>query len=323
MYNCDQLYLDSLAEGSRRTIAQSLRVIAQIASGGQSDAGSLPWHQLRTEHTAAIRSALAERYAAATANKMLAALRGVLKVCWRLRHISSDDYHRAIDFAAVRGKSLPRGRVLADGELQALFAALAADRSAAGRRDAAISALLLHTGMERAEVVALSVGDYDAETGKITIRSGNRNNRRLAYAANESKAAIDDWITARGSAEGPLFAPVNRGGRVDVGRGITTQAVYAAMQKRAAEANIKRFSPDDLRCTCCTLLSAAGVDASMVQSLMGLASGTTMMRCDRRPEAAKRKAAEQLHLPYQQKPKLSPQNRNQTETFAVAPRHRP
>ncbi len=45
---------------------------------------SMPWERLRYQHTAALRTWLAGRYAPATANRHLAALRGVLREAWRL-----------------------------------------------------------------------------------------------------------------------------------------------------------------------------------------------------------------------------------------------
>jgi hypothetical protein len=63
---------------------QSLGVIAQLVSGGRADVRTLAWEKLRYQHSQAIRTALSERYAAGTTNKMLAALRGVLKEAWRL-----------------------------------------------------------------------------------------------------------------------------------------------------------------------------------------------------------------------------------------------
>jgi len=49
----------------------------------------MPWHLLRVQHTQALRSELADRYAASTANKMLAALRGALRAAWELGQIET------------------------------------------------------------------------------------------------------------------------------------------------------------------------------------------------------------------------------------------
>src|SRR3989454_6766863 len=165
------VYIASLAPGSRRTMRQALDVIAGLLTGGCADAETLDWSALRYPHTQAVRAALAERYQPATANKMLAALRGVLREAWRLGYVSAEEYHRAVDLAAVRGPTLPRGRALTVGELRALFAAVAEDaRPATRARDAALLAGLYGGGVGRAEAVTFDVADYDAETGALTIR---------------------------------------------------------------------------------------------------------------------------------------------------------
>ena len=48
--------------------------VAQIISSGRQDAESLSWAELRYQHTAAIRTALMERYAPACASLRLPAL---------------------------------------------------------------------------------------------------------------------------------------------------------------------------------------------------------------------------------------------------------
>jgi len=117
------VYLASLSEGSRRTMRASLENVAQFISSGEADALTLAWHELRYQHTTFIRSTLAQAYKPATANKMLSALRGVLKECFRLGYMSAEDYQRARDLSAVKGYSLPPGRSLSQGELRRLFEA--------------------------------------------------------------------------------------------------------------------------------------------------------------------------------------------------------
>ena len=69
--------LASLGSGSRRAMTQALRVIAELLTGKEADPASLPWWNIRYQHSQAIRSLLMERYSPASTNKMLAALRGV------------------------------------------------------------------------------------------------------------------------------------------------------------------------------------------------------------------------------------------------------
>ena len=105
------VYLASLSEGSRRTMRAALENMAKLVSAGRSGAFALPWQELRYQHTAAIRSALAERYAPATANKMLPALRGVLKECRRLQRFSQRLSDRVAAVAEPAARVLGRDRV--------------------------------------------------------------------------------------------------------------------------------------------------------------------------------------------------------------------
>jgi integrase/recombinase XerD len=114
-------YLGRLAPGSRRGQLGALNTIARLLSKGAADAGGIDWASLKYPQTAAVRVALSDRYAPNTTNKMLAALRGVLKECWRLGSIVHDEYARAADIAPVRGQLPPRGRALNEAELEALF----------------------------------------------------------------------------------------------------------------------------------------------------------------------------------------------------------
>ncbi|MAE28225.1 MAG: integrase [Planctomycetes bacterium] len=291
------VYLGRLAPGSRRTMRQALNTIASLLTNGHHDAIALDWATLRYQHTTVVRPMLAERYAPATANKMLAALRGTLKEAWRLGQLDAERYHRAVDLPAVRGTRLPRGRALSSGELRALFAVCAADHSPAGARDAALLAVLYGTGLRRSEAVALDLADYQLETGALTTRSGKGNQARVGYARGGAQAALAAWLRWRGTAEGPLFWPINKAGRLTQRR-LTDQAVLVILRKRAAQAGVAPFSPHDLRRSFISHLLDAGADISTVQQLAGHANVGTTARYDRRGEANKREAAGLLHIPY-------------------------
>ena len=72
-------------------MAEALATVADMLTDGRATAETLPWGQLGYQHAAALRAALADRYAPATANKFLSALRGVLKEAWRLGQMSAED----------------------------------------------------------------------------------------------------------------------------------------------------------------------------------------------------------------------------------------
>ena len=294
------VYLAGLRAGpGRATMKQALDTIARLASNDQADAMTFPWPGLRFQHTAAIRSKLADRYAPATTNKMLCALRGTLRSAWRLGQMSAEDYHKAADLKAVRGQTVPAGRELVGGEIAALLQACETDASAAGARDAALIALLYATGLRRDEAIGLDLEDYDQQAGKLLVR-GKGGKERNVYAASGAADALRDWICVRGAEFGPLFWPVSKGGRLQPRR-MTAQALYAMLQRRGRQAGVQHFSCHDLRRTFVGDLLDRGADITTVAKMAGHANVQTTARYDRRPEEAKRKASELLHIPYRRR----------------------
>ena len=290
-----KVFLARLSAGSRRTMRDALDTIAGLLTSGRCDSETLDWSRLRYQHTAAVRSALVERYAPATVNKMLSALRGVLRESWRLGQMQAEDYQRAVDVESVKGERLPRGRALTIGEVTALFQVL--DATPAGARDAAVMALLYGAGLRRSEIVMLNREDYDASTGALAIRAAKGNRDRSAYVTNGSQEALSAWLHYRGDEPGSLFLPVDKGGK-PLPRRMTGQAVLLMLRKRAAQANVQRFSPHDLRRTFISHLLERGADISVIQRLAGHSQVTTTARYDMRGEEAKRKAVELLQIPY-------------------------
>lgn len=294
------VYITSLqSPASRRTMRSSLERVAEIVTGAEADAEALPWHRLRYQHTQAIRSRLADEYAPSTVNKHLSAVRGVLKEAWRLGLMDAEEYQRAADVSGLKADRLPQGRRLSLGELYALKKTCQDDKGPAGARDLAIIAVLARGGLRRSEAVALDLCDYNPDPGdgeaaaEIAVRQGKGNKDRIVAIANGAKEAVEAWIRVRGEQPGPLFVPIDKGGTMEHRR-LSGQAIYLMLQRRAEDADVKPFTPHDLRRTCASDLLEKGNDLSVAQKMLGHVSTDTTSRYDVRGDAAKRKAAATL-----------------------------
>jgi site-specific recombinase XerD len=174
---------------------------------------------------------------------------------------------RACDRLVIRGSRVPKGRRLTEQELAQLFQACAADRRPAGRRDAAMLALLYGAGLRRTELVNLDVGDYDPTTGAVTVRQGKGNKDRQLFTGNGSAEALTAWLAVRGRSPGPLFLPLSKAGRLQP-RCLTDKAVTWVLSARAAQAGVAAFSPHDLRRSYISSLLALGVDLATVAAMV-------------------------------------------------------
>ena len=291
-------YLSRLSPRSRRTQKVALDRIAALMTDGAVVAQELQWHLLDADQTAAIRDALRKQYAPTTTNRMLAALRGVLKEAWGIGLMDAEMYHRASALENVSWSNLPRGRTLVDQEILRLFEVCAGDSTPAGVRDAALLTVLYAGGLRRSEVVALDLRDYDIASGARTIRATPESRERTVYAQDGAAEALNRWVAVRGSTPGPLFVPINKGGKILVGdRRMNDQSIYRVLVKRGEQAGVAAFSAQDLRRTFITRLFESGADISTVQRLAGHASATTTQRYDRGSRAVQRELARMLDVP--------------------------
>lgn len=286
------VYLASLRPGSRRSTRQALEVVAEVL---KLELELVPWHQLRYQHTQAVRAAVADRYAPATANKILAALRGVLRQARRLGLMTGEDAAAAADVKNVRGDSGKKGRALERSELRKLRAAC--DRAKPlGVRDLALLALLCGGGLRRSEVVGLDLVDLVGDDATELRVRGKGNKVRQVFLRAFYAVELLAWLTVRGRAAGPLLCPVLRHGTI-VLRRLTDQAVLVALRRLAQRAGVAAFSPHDLRRTYISSLLDKGADIATVARLAGHSQVTTTARYDRRGERAARAASELMPDP--------------------------
>lgn len=329
------VYLESLGQGSKRTMREALFTLVQVLLPEAELAdppraiATFPWEALRFEHISVLRARLAERYKHSTANKQLSALKGVLKAAWQLGYIPVEEFHRAIDLKRIRGTALPAGRSLKEGELRALLLACQADHTIKGCRDLALITLLFATGLRRQEITFLDVADYDRDTHALRVRGKGQKERVVYVEAPGAYEALDRWVQVRAEMPGPLFPRIRRGGHLVLTlptgtdslsyyykegdaqtdppkrqgestarlQRLTAQGIYAIVLERVEEADILKLTTHDFRRNCVGDLLDHGVDLSTAQKLAGHASPATTARYDRRPEATKKKAAGTLHVP--------------------------
>jgi site-specific recombinase XerD len=315
-------YLASLgSKDSRRVQKAALDQIASALSNGAiHDCLQFPWEKLDYGTVTAIKAWLDQKYAPATVNRYLVAVRRVIKEAWRHHLITAEEYQRATDVQSVSAQRLPTGRELESDEIKNLIQVCLEDQNnpTLGIRDAAIISLMYSSGLRRAEVVTLDVEDIDLKHGELRV-IGKRNKERRAYLAKGAIRAIEKWLQERGRSPGPLFYSVNKGGNIiktrserlskqeklqgiepkDIIARLSDQTIYHIIDKRATEAGLlKKTTPHDMRRTFVSDLLDVGVDLATVSKMAGHEDTNTTKRYDRRSSRVMQEAANKLDVPY-------------------------
>ena len=301
------VYLAQLTSAdSVPAMRSSLGKIAALVDA-RATAETLPWHQLRFQHTQALRAELVRTYEPRTVNRMLSALRGVMKAAWQLGQITTDDYQRAMDFKGLKTTGLPpSGRVVSIEEVRTILIAAATQDPPKSWRDQALLVTMFAGGLRRQEAAAVNTDHFDAQTGAVTVRKGKGGKFRTTYLAAGYREWVEPWAKFqhdRGCEA--MFVRWNKT------QGPTTQRLSNAgvdyvLGELVELAKINDLTPHDLRRTFATDLLENGADILMVQKLMGHADVKTTAIYDRRGEKSKQAAVEKMPiaLRYADRPKL-------------------
>lgn len=315
-------YLASLgSKDSRRVQKTALdQIAAALSNGSITNSMNFPWEKLDYGMVTAIKAWLDSRYAPATVNRYLCAVRRVIKEAWRHHLISAEEYQRATDVQSVKALRLPTGRELENEEIRKLIEVCLEDKEnpILGVRDAAIISLMYSSGLRRAEVVALDVGDLNKKRGELRV-IGKRNKERSAFLAKGAIRAVEKWLGLRSMMPGPLFYSVNKGGNIvrfrkeriskeDRKKGVepkqivarlSDQTIYHLIDKRALQAGLlQKATPHDMRRTFVSDLLDVGVDLATVSKMAGHEDTNTTKRYDRRSSRVMQEAVEKLDVPY-------------------------
>jgi site-specific recombinase XerD len=146
-------------------------------------------------------------------------------------------------------------------------------RTLQGKRDYAILLTLLTTGLRKAEICGLKIGDiktYRKQAVVDVIGKGNKFRRIPLH--NEALVAIKNYLKSTGNGADPdhsLFQTLGKHGPYDE-RPLTPKAVDCLVKSVVKKAMIqKRVHPHVMRHTFATTLLDKGNDLKTVQALMG------------------------------------------------------
>ena len=146
-------------------------------------------------------------------------------------------------------------------------------RTLQGKRDYAILLTLLTTGLRKAELCGLKVGDLKTYRNQavIDIIGKGKKFRRIPLKP-EALIAINDYLKASGNGTDPdhsIFNTLGKHGPYEGGE-LTPKAVDCLIKAAARKALIqKRIHPHVMRHTFATTLLDNGNDLRTVQALMG------------------------------------------------------
>ena len=139
-----------------------------------------------------------------------------------------------------------------------------------GRRDRALLALAIQTGLRVSELTGLNCGDLTLGAGAhLRCEGKGRKQRAVPFTAN-TVAVLRVWLQERGGLAGEPLFPTRTGRRLSrdaIERRVTIHAVTAT--QRCPSLIDKTITPHVLRHTAAMALLQAGVDTSVIALWLG------------------------------------------------------
>jgi integrase/recombinase XerD len=296
-----EMYLKSLkSDASYPAQASALDAVAQLMTASVVDRSIFPWTSLTAAHLRALVPALLrENYGPRTVNRMLSAVKGVLRAAWEAHAIDSDQYQRAMAIEGESTKDLePAGRWVPRDEVVALLDAASSQEGLVGLRDQALVVVLYGAGLRRQEASSLDAPNYQEQDGQVRVIRGKRRKFRTTYLHADLRPWLKPWRDYQLSRS--LVPMFTRWHRTTPGTArLSPMGVDTVLAKVCKLAMIPPVTPHDLRRSFASELLEAGADLLMVQDLMGHANVSTTKIYDRRGEAGKQAAIAKFpSIPY-------------------------
>jgi site-specific recombinase XerD len=131
-------------------------------------------------------------------------------------------------------------------------------RGAMGKRNRALLALMLDTGLRRAEVVNLKVEDVNFADQLVTVTGKGSKQRRVPFST-AVRDLLHDWISARGDDPRSLFL-------------LKPAGVRQLFRRIQDQTGIEHFHPHACRHTAATSMVRSNLDTHSVKRILGHSS---------------------------------------------------
>ena len=217
-------------------------------------------------------------------NRKLSALHSFYKfLCRRSVGIMTynpfDSDEGCIRFKNAQKNYIAKRALVAD-EVKTMFDLAKMDNSIIGVRDLLVLELLATTGMRRAEICEIKIGDIQLTQGVYAINIvGKGNKERIIVASNEIMGIINKYMNMRGITmkDKDEYLLVSHANRKSGSGKVSTNMIYRIVKHYAELADIDpdTISPHTLRHTFATQCIGMGTPIQDVQQLMGHASINT------------------------------------------------
>lgn len=241
----------------------------------------LDWWQNSGEpqlNKAAVRRYLAERKAdglgTASYNQGLSAIKKMVSEAADNSLMPEQAAQSIARIESIKHEGVRAGNWLTIEQAQALINSPDVS-TLAGKRDRAILALLIGTGIRRSELCSLTFEHIVQREGRWVLIDliGKRGKVRTVPVPSWAKHALDVYAQAAGLSDGLIFRRINKSD-VLAGESLTAQAIYYLVAKYSEQefGEAGMVQPHDLRRTFAKLARHGGAQLEQISITLGHAS---------------------------------------------------
>lgn len=219
-----------------------------------------------------------EKYAAASINQFIAAVRGLFAYSKKFGYISKNITHE------LKNVRLPRRlpKFMSQSEVDDMCALPDEKNLLWASRDKAIFEMLYSSGCRVGELASLEFNDFTSDYKSAIVTGKGKKDRRV-YFEDDARAAFKLYLAERKA----KFPAAEKGGVREVSRvflnqqgtALTTRGIrYIVERYSGAEGTGKQITPHAFRHTFATAMLNSGADIRSVQELLGHSSISTTQR---------------------------------------------